>query len=609
MSGLVRHFGVGAAAPQLGDWSGIVPLGSGPGGDAPMTLDRGNETFSNPAGRVPVSVGSAVSGRTAVVVVAGQSYAANMPASDPYAGASVYAPTGAVFQLDVFDGKLYRAIDPLLGTSGVGGSMWGRMADGLISSGKYDSVVLVPLAVGGTSVDDWVSSGPLFRKLTLGFRELQDLGITPTQFIWEQGVADSLTDPGAYQQKLLSIFGVLRAHGMTAPIYMAINSLIGGTLLTDPALRAAQAAFGAMQRGIATGLSGSGIFQGVDFDHIPVGDYSSDGHFTTAGLDDAGSEWAALIDGVPTITPWGSGGGFVARNDASGQTAVAVLANGLLVPVGTPTSLSRGWTMLAVGDTNGDGTDDLVLRQDSDHSVQLQMLSGSGTAGGGSIDNSPFDPSWQIVGLDKFNHDSSADLVWQQAGSGIVEVQFLAGAHGVGGGLLSYTPFDATWKVIGIGHANSAGESDLLYRQDGSQIMEVQYLDGTRSIGGGLVTNNPFDGSWSPVGFGDFRHLGHASDLVMEQPSSGIVEIMLLNGTQNIGGGQITGNTFTTDWRVSGIEADAGALIWQRKSDGLLERQQINGATQVGGGVIQVGPASFGLESMFGSHAFSPAVT
>jgi hypothetical protein len=61
-------------------------------------------------------------------------------------------------------------------------------------------------------------------------------------------------------------------------------------------------------------------------------------------------------------------------------------------------------------------------------------------------------------------------------------------------------------------------------------------MDGTNSTGGGLIPANPFGQGWDIAGVGDFNGDGHA-DLVYRRPSDGLTEIQFLNGTTPIGGG------------------------------------------------------------------------
>lgn len=186
---------------------------------------------------------------TAVFVVAGQSNAAN-------SGDTPYTPTNAkVHNLNVSNGALYAAADPLVGcsnaVSGVYGNMFTRMADKLVTAGKYQRVILIPIALGGTSIDTWKTI--LFGRINVAFRRAAAQGYTVTALLWQQGEAD--TDLATTQAAYTASFNAMRSklddvalttpwllakstysNGATStPIRSAVSGLINGTtLLTGP---------------------------------------------------------------------------------------------------------------------------------------------------------------------------------------------------------------------------------------------------------------------------------------------------------------------------------------------------------------------------------------
>ena len=86
-----------------------------------------------------------ISGKTAIIVVHGQSNAANY-------GSARYTAREAVDNFDPATGKCFAAADPLLGTDGAGGSFATRLGDILIEAGRYDRVIIVPIARGSSSI-------------------------------------------------------------------------------------------------------------------------------------------------------------------------------------------------------------------------------------------------------------------------------------------------------------------------------------------------------------------------------------------------------------------------------------------------------------------------
>ena len=84
-----------------------------------------------------------------VALAFGQSHVANFGETPKTATQDVY---------NYYDGKFYRAQDPLLGTDGASESVWTKLGDKLIERNLYDAVVFIPLARNSTLEIRWRSS-------------------------------------------------------------------------------------------------------------------------------------------------------------------------------------------------------------------------------------------------------------------------------------------------------------------------------------------------------------------------------------------------------------------------------------------------------------------
>ena len=88
--------------------------------------------FADTEGRVEVDCDAFVGDGPdqAVLFVFGQSNSAN-------AARDRYVTGHEVINFNPHDGKCYQTQDPLLGPDGRGGSVWGRLGDGLVREGLY----------------------------------------------------------------------------------------------------------------------------------------------------------------------------------------------------------------------------------------------------------------------------------------------------------------------------------------------------------------------------------------------------------------------------------------------------------------------------------------
>ncbi|MGO7319365.1 sialate O-acetylesterase [Rhizobium ruizarguesonis] len=229
-------------------------------------------------GRIEVARGD-IGPRTAVIVVIGQSLSVNEVPTP-------YVPVNTnIDQLNIFDGKLYRAKDPLLGLNVSGGAVtdlrgtWMLpMADKLITAGYFDRVILVPMAVGNTRADQWASEATapyLFNKINVVALRLRDAGLPCTAIMWGQGESDTSagTSQASYTASLQKIIAEFNHAIPGCPILVAQETYYYGA--TSAAVLAAQAAV----------VNGTTVFAGENVDSIGSGGRYDNTHLNETGAD------------------------------------------------------------------------------------------------------------------------------------------------------------------------------------------------------------------------------------------------------------------------------------------------------------------------------------
>ncbi|WP_295137692.1 sialate O-acetylesterase [uncultured Reyranella sp.] len=99
------------------------------------------------------------------------------------------------------------------------------LADQLVASGVYSTVVIVPFAVAGTPIALWGTGGSLNEKLSSVLASLPS-GYKVTEMIWHQGESDyeSRMATADYVERFRSFLATLRAYGVLAPVFIAIAS-------------------------------------------------------------------------------------------------------------------------------------------------------------------------------------------------------------------------------------------------------------------------------------------------------------------------------------------------------------------------------------------------
>jgi lysophospholipase L1-like esterase len=211
-------------------------------------------------------------GHTMIALTFGQSNAANH-------GKVPYTPHSAVF--NYYQGKLYAAKDPLIGATGPGGSVWSHLGDMLIDSGLYTKVIIVPIAIGGSAISRWTSSGgDGYAILLQTLKSLDSQHIKLTHIFWHQGETDNLLNTTAetYKKSLDTILNTIRSYHQDADLYVSIASYhpnaITKPLGVDNVTRKAQMEFINDRRGVLLGPDTDALIYAIDrFDGVHFSDF------------------------------------------------------------------------------------------------------------------------------------------------------------------------------------------------------------------------------------------------------------------------------------------------------------------------------------------------
>lgn len=185
-----------------------------------------------------------------VLIIAGQS---NRAAEAP----SAYTPTNgtALDNFNPYSNQVFAQADPPLGATnpltslpgGGVGFIGGRIADKFVSGGQFDRVVLVPIAIGSSSVAQWATNGILQNRLCAAYKRVVAAGFGPKTNVtvaieWGQGETDTVlaTSQGNYTTSLNSVISNVKACGFGGRFFVAVETWDAGAVSSG--VQAAQAA-------------------------------------------------------------------------------------------------------------------------------------------------------------------------------------------------------------------------------------------------------------------------------------------------------------------------------------------------------------------------------
>ena len=143
--------------------------------------------------------------------------------------------------------------------------------------------------------------------------------------------------------------------------------------------------------------------------------------------------------------------------------------------------LPLDWNMVGVGDINGDGTDDLILR--NGNSIGAWLMSANGPSWQGLADVGSIN---QIVGLGDFNGDGTADILFNSNGSYGAWLM----KDGQITGWKAFCDFPTSMTVEAICDYNGDGIDDLRVRNGNDLAAVMVYTDGLEWKGFGSVPSD-----------------------------------------------------------------------------------------------------------------------
>jgi Ca2+-binding RTX toxin-like protein len=239
------------------------------------------------------------------------------------------------------------------------------------------------------------------------------------------------------------------------------------------------------------------------------------------------------------------------RQDDSGQVYVWEM-NGLQIQgegAVTHAAVTNDWHVQGTGDFNGDGNSDVLWRQDGTGQMYIWEMNGQQVQAEGAVAHAAVPNDWQVQGVGDFNGDGSSDVLWRQDGSGQVYVWEMNGQQVQAEGAVAHAAVPNDWHIEGVGDFNGDGNSDVLWRQDGSGQVYVWEMNGQQVQAEGAVAHAPVASDWHVQSVGDFNGDGN-SDVLWRQDGSGQVYVWQMNGSQVTAEGAVAHAPVPNDWHV-----------------------------------------------------------
>lgn len=292
---------------------------------------------------------------------------------------------------------------------------------------------------------------------------------------------------------------------------------------------------------------------------------------------------------------FGTGAAYIGDFDGDGRNEVLVRNEGWHIHAmdGRAVTSSRqtevlafpraaAWQVEGIGDLNGDGRDEVLFRH-ADGEWHYFAMDGrhvipdeSGSA------NLSADVAWQTAGIGDFDGNGTDDVLLRHTDGRWFFYPMNGRRHATGQGAADL-PTDLEWRFAGIGDLNGDGKDDVLLRHTNGtwsyQAMDGRRPDATES-GVAQLTRRT---AWNFAGIGDFD--GDGRDDVLLRNADGRWFYYAMNGRRvGAGGRGQVPMTRRLDWRlevIGDLNGDGRDDVLLRRSDGRWHYYAMNGRRPV----------------------------
>ncbi|HUD87919.1 MAG TPA: FG-GAP-like repeat-containing protein [Xanthobacteraceae bacterium] len=267
---------------------------------------------------------------------------------------------------------------------------------------------------------------------------------------------------------------------------------------------------------------------------------------SNSGLGSVATTWAVVGqrdfngDGKADIL-WRDTSGNLAIWEMNGTTILNPSNSGL-------GSVSTAWSIVGTGDFNGDGMADMLWRNTTTGAVAIWEMNGTTILNPSSSGVGTVATNWTVVGVGDFNGDGMADILWQNTSNGNLAIYLMNGTTVASSATFANL---GAYSVVGIGDFNGDGKSDILLR-DGSGDIAIWEMNGTAILNPNTSGVGNLSTVWSVAETGDFN--GDGMSDILWRDTSGDIAIWYMNGT-TLSSGDGLGAVSTT-FTIQGTNAD-----------------------------------------------------
>ena len=251
---------------------------------------------------------------------------------------------------------------------------------------------------------------------------------------------------------------------------------------------------------------------------------------------------------------------------------------------GTALEPDPDWLFMGLGDLNGDGNDDVLLRHAQSGAWHYSAMNGaaeieieSGTAD--LTDNR----DWRVAVLADFDGDGNDDVLLRHSVTGRWFLYPMDGrTHLEDGRGMAALPEDSRWSFAGAGDLDGDGRTDAVLRHETTGAWAYHRMDGREALETATLAISS-DEAWRLAGLADLN--GDGTDDLLLRHADGRWWYHPMAGADTLDGAGPADLTPRTLWELAGLGDLNGDgkddIVLRHVRDGRWHYRAMNGATSL----------------------------